>query len=949
MFKQTTLASTIFMALFSPSIYAADAVDANADQAQQAAETPINTDDMETIEVVGIRSSLNKAVNIKRQSVQVVDAIVAEDIGKFPDNNVVEALQRVTGVQVTDRASGEVGGVSIRGLTDVTTTVNGREMFTAAGRTLAVRDIPAALLESVEVFKTRDASQLASGIAGQLNVRTQRPFNFEGGKFMVNARGVYQDQAEKTDPIVSALASNRWDTSIGEIGALLNLSYARTNYRDESAVPGGFVPYKTDENGNLVRLRTRDGWQRPIALEHGMDRTPGATMTNVNTGEVAEYSLSRDAVNQSDVTGKRERPAVNLSLQFAPNDSSEYTFEAFYNGYRNSQSNHMMFSYADSSRLNTAIHPEYFEGTNVVKSRAWGDSGAFTSGDYSESQTDSYMYSLGGKWDLSADTTLKSEVVYQSSKYKTDFVAMQASSRMPYVFADFNTGNGVMSWTPYESENGPVLDLTNPDLWTTSNMYDSGSKNSGDAFTFTTDLDFYVDWSIFTKAKAGIRYDKRTAESYSRGLDKNNYHVSLADLDPSMTEVNSDFFTGTSDVPRTWMTIDGKGLWNNLDEYRDLNGFYQKYRDRRLMDMNRTFDIDQTSWAAYIASDFETELFGKRLDGDIGVRYSYASADMHFWQWDDVPNPDDANDPFQTESTSTGTNSSAKFLPNLTLRYHLTDDVLMRFAYTETLRRPEFSQLNPFLSKRKDTTDKGYGTASGGNPDLKPVESKNYDFSLEYYFGAGSSVYGTYFYRDIQGFIFDSASKTMMTDDDDPNGELKNYVVNHPDNTSNGVLKGVELGAVYFPENVPNWLDGFGIQASGTFLDSNQDIPVFDDEGGLVRYDHRNVFGVSDTSFSGVLIYEKEDYSARLSYVWRDGFLNRYGSGTFAHPRGVYRRPEQSLDFQFSYDVTENLVVTFDATNLTNEVFRQYYEEEYLNDSAATYSRTFGLGIRYSM
>jgi TonB-dependent receptor len=178
---------------------------------------------------------------------------------------------------------------------------------------------------------------------------------------------------------------------------------------------------------------------------------------------------------------------------------------------------------------------------------------------------------------------------------------------------------------------------------------------------------------------------------------------------------------------------------------------------------------------------------------------------------------------------------------------------------------------------------------------------------------------------------------------------MEDYILSQPGNTSNGVLKGVEVGLVYFPESVPQWLDGIGLQASGTFLDSDQDIPIFSNEGELTGYTNRSVFGVSDTSYSGVLIYERENFSTRLSYVWRDSFLNRYGSGRFAHPRGVYRRPEQSLDFQVSYDVTEDLVVTFDATNLTDEVYRQYYElPTVLNDSASIYSRTFGLGFRYS-
>lgn len=233
MFKQTYLASAIILALTSQATFAANNDIAPQDQVEvesttqeetQADNPRPNEEAMEIIQIQGIRGSLNKAVELKRQNVQVVEAIIAEDIGKFPDNNVVEALQRVTGVQVTDRASGEVNTVSIRGLTDVTTTVNGRQIFTAAGREVAIADIPAALLGSVEVFKTRSSSQVGSGIAGQIDIRTHRPFDFSDSKVSVAAKGIYSDQPDKVDPALSALVSDRWDTAIGDVGALLNVS-----------------------------------------------------------------------------------------------------------------------------------------------------------------------------------------------------------------------------------------------------------------------------------------------------------------------------------------------------------------------------------------------------------------------------------------------------------------------------------------------------------------------------------------------------------------------------------------------------------------------------------------------------------------------------------------------------------------------------------------------------
>lgn len=934
MFKQTYLASAVLLALSSPAVFAAEN---DATQGQQAA------DDMEVIEVVGIRSSLNKAVNLKRQNVQVVDAIVAEDIGKFPDNNVVEALQRVTGVQVTDRASGEVNTVTIRGLTDVTTTVNGRQIFTAAGRQVAVADIPASLLESVEVFKTRSASQLESGIAGQIDIRTHRPFNFEGGKVSVAARGVYQDQADKTDPSISALLSNRWDTSIGEVGALINLSYTRTNFRDQNVTPGAVVPFVAEAGYGFGTQYERmfSGW--PQGLENGLPNQAGSTLDLTDgDGNVYQagvpYILSRDAIFQNDLRGERERPAFNVSLQWAPNDWSEYLFEAFYNGYRNETFNSMLFSYVDWwGDVDYNAPMEFYEGTNVVKSRIVGSPALWSSGDFTKASTDSYVFALGGKWDISPELQLKSELVYQTSKYKTEFVAMRADAiGVSNVKVDFNDHDGLPLWQFVEDDYSTQVDL-NAVGWNYGTMYDNAGEDRGDSIQFTLDADYYLDLGIFTKAKFGLRYENRSADTKSRGAD-----AALATptaMDDDIRYYNPSFFDGEADVPQTWTVANGHYLHANRDYYRELYGISTDAAFK--LDMRKTFDITEKSYALYAQSDYETELFGKRVDGQIGLRYSHAATDFDFWTYNGATLGD-----VDTDSDS---NSSSKFLPNFVGRLWLTDDLVARFAYTETLRRPEFGQLNPYTTWTKDLTGNQRGTAGSGNPNLKPVESKNYDVSLEYYFGKGSSVYGTWFRRDIEGLVYDSLS--LVTHQQPGETETYEYVLSQPGNASNGTLEGYEVGAIYFPEGLPSLLDGLGAQISGTFLDSSQDIPQYNSEtGDLTGFVTRDMFGVSDSSYSAVLIYDKEIFSARLSYVWRDDWLNNYEAALFANPRGVYRTPEKSLDFQFSYNVTEDLVVTFDATNLTGEIYHSYYQDEDIyNFGNSLYSRTFALGIRYSM
>lgn len=934
MLKRTHIASAILMAISTQFAYA---------QQEQTQAQKVDADAIEVIEVSGIRGSLNKGLNIKRQSLQVVDAIVAEDIGKFPDNNVVEALQRVTGIQVTDRGAGEVNTVSIRGLTDVTTTVNGRQVFTASGRNVALADIPAALLESVDVFKTRSASQVGSGIAGQIDIKTQRPFNFDGSKVVVSARGVYQDQVEDVDPILSALASNRWESSMGEFGALINLSYAETNYRDQNMAAGAMVPFMTLNPATgfapFERIQVKDGRvsENPIwqpGLENGLPYQSGSTL-DVN-GVPTEYYLSRDAVFSNDLTGKRERPAANLSLQWRPNSDSQYTFEAFYNGFRNESFNSLSFTFVDFwGQADTMAPPVTFDGTNVIKERYVDVPYGFNSGDLTVSQTDSYVFALGGEWTINDNFNLSSEVYYQNSKFETEFLAMR-SERVAYgLNVDFNDKDGMpgLEYLDNPATSVNEADLTDTSQWNVAQLYDNGGNRKGDSLTFTLDGELFVNTYGFDEVNFGIKYDSKGASEASREsrFDVDILGQSFSSLDESLASVNEDFFDSKANWPSSWVAPSGHYIHANRGYFRELYGI----KPESLL-LEKTFDVEEKSYAAYIQGNFSSTLFGREIDGQVGLRYENAKVDMTFFDIDQNPT-----------AVSSAENSSSAWLPSFVVRYHLSEDLLARAAYTQTIRRPEFSQLNSFIYYTEDVTDIGYGTANGGNPSIEPVESKNYDLTLEWYFAEASSLYGTLFKRDIEGFVYGS-NRIIQYQGPDAT-EPEDYILTQPDNSSNGTLNGLELGLVYFPDNLPDWLMGAGVQASATLLDSKQDLPKYNDVGELVGTDSRDMFGVSELSYSTVLIYEREDFDIRLAYLWRDDFLNSYEAAQFANPLGIYRSPEKSLDFQISYDVTEDLMVTFDGTNLTQETYQSYYEYPTThNSNNALYSRTFALGVRYS-
>lgn len=926
MFQRSALSSAITLAI---------ALTSHAVYAQTAEESTLEKQDVEEVIVTGIRGSLTKALDIKRDEVQIVDAIVAEDIGKFPDNNVVEALQRVTGVQVTGRGGGEVDGVTIRGLGDVSTTVNGRQIFTSTGRSVALADIPASLLNRVDVFKTRAADQIEGGIAGAIDIKTNRPFNFDDQKVVLAARGIYGSTDEKTDPNLSMLASDRWDTSAGEFGALINLSYAESNYRDENIWIGSLDPYNTN---TLGVIRSTEGGFSTGTL-NGLSSAPGSTL---DVGGVpTEYYLLRDAMGFTDFTGTRERPAANVSFQWAPNESSEYLFETFYNGYRNQSFNSLAFI-----NTNGASHfrnPELYEGTNVIKTNYVNNANMFTSGDGSTGKTDSWVYALGGKWDIGDNLKLESEVVHQTSDFTGRFFAMRTDSVKDRLVVDFNhNGSGIPLVAFLDDETTANInegDLTNAADWTMGTVYDNGGKDHGEATTWSLDGDYEADWGIVNKLSFGLRWDDRGADSKFQDQSGNckgtTVVCSLSSYDGLVNISKSGFFEGEAYVPDQWLAADGNYMLANSDTIRSAYGLQAGGSDYL---PNRAFEINEETSSAYLQVDYATEVVGRTLDGQIGVRLVKVDTEMHFME--------DADGDGENWMPIEANESETRALTSFAIRYSLTDDLLTRFTYGETIRRPGYGDLNPATSYFPTTTGLEYGTASGGNPKLKPAESTNYDWSLEYYFAESSSIYGVLFRRDVTGFVTSSVTNIEITSNPNPD-LIGKYRLTQPANTANGKLEGVEVGLVYFPDEVPDWLQGFGVQASYTWLDGETYDPVFED-GELVERITNPMFGVSDSSYSVVLAYEKEKFDARLSYVWRDDFK----TGTnlcCSMPNGVWSDAEASMDLQLSYNVTDNMVVTFDATNLTNEIYKGYYTDDYLyNNGASIFARTYAVGMRYS-
>jgi TonB-dependent receptor len=907
--------------------------------AQDAAPAPA-PDDETVVVVKGVRASIQKSLAIKRRSVQVVDSVVAEDIGKLPDNNVVEALQRVTGIQVQNRGSGEASGLFIRGMPDITTTWNGRSIFTASGRQLELQDIPSNLISRIDVYKTRAADQFEAGLGGQVDVFTRRPFDFKGSEFSIAARALYLQPAEKLNPNVSALFSNRWSTSHGDFGALLNVSYNRVQYRDENVTAGAMVPYMTDQpaagwapyekiNGTDGRAPGQDLWQP--GAERGLPQTAGSTL--LINGVDVPYVLTRDAIIATDLLGDRQRPAANIALQWKPNADAEYTFEYAYEGYRNTITQRMLFTFVDwwgALGADPASTVQLYPGTNIVKSRTVNFPFSFTSGENTTQSTDTHVFALAGKWNLNDKLRVNADLSHVDSTFNTQFIALRATHVFDTVAVDFNDKDGVPSL-----QYGNNADAANPDLWNSDYFYDNANRNKGNSTALTANGIYEANKGMLEKITFGFHYDEHSATEARWFQDGCLCGPALSTYDPDFVKFNNSFFKGEGNLPSSWVVANGAYLKDHADEIRRLVQIREPFRNIQTsenLNFATTFEITEKTSAAYVMADFINKVFDRPLMTQVGVRYTDVQTDMVF-------------------GADGAKASVSKFLPSVTVRYDVADEMRLRFNYGETLRRPNFGDLNPTRNLGDDLTNTGYGTGSTGNPNLKPTYSKNVDLGFEWYFAPDSIFNATLFRREIEGLVVPLLNRITDTDPRYPNTDT--FIVTSPVNASAGVLQGAEIAATYFPKNLPGFLDGLGIQGSVTILDSSQNIPITDLQGVIVDQAETEFFGVSKTSYNVTAIYDKGPYNARLSYVWRDDWLRGNEARLFANPIGIWQRAEGFVDFQMGYDINDRMSVSFDATNILKQKSQAYYKFEEVGNKDTTnftnflISRSFAIGLRW--
>ncbi len=457
------------------------------------------------------------------------------------------------------------------------------------------------------------------------------------------------------------------------------------------------------------------------------------------------YLLARDALFASDFEAERKRPAANLALQWAPNDTSEYTFEAFYQGYREEMFNNLHFTFADwwgTLGPNPASTITLYPGTNLIKTRVVGAPFGFNSGDSTKADTDTYVYALNGKWQISDAFSLEADLSVQKSEFNTNFIAVRTERVPGSITLDFNTGNGIPSW--HFNNDAEMLDASR---WNMGQLFQNAGKDNGDAKTLSLDGDYkFADGGIFKKLSFGVRYDDRGAIHYQPAPTASPFlpaPATLAQMPEGMLWHNKNFFDGGDYIPGSWLVANGYWIQDHAAEVR---GMYNMPVDGPAL--LRSYDVTEKTSSVYVQADFD---IGEKLHGNAGVRYVQVDTPLVF------------NDLVTGGAPIHRKNSVDDLMPSVTLRYDITDDLRVRANYGETLRRPNFGDLNPNYSLTEDLTNVGYGTGTSGNPDLTSSKGKNYDLTLEWYFAEDSAIYATWFKRKIEGLVVPIRQEVIIT------------------------------------------------------------------------------------------------------------------------------------------------------------------------------------------
>ena len=898
--------------------------------ARQPADPPATRKDkdqsaavLQEVVVSGQRAAIMTAQRIKQLSLQVVDSVVAADIGKLPDRSVNEVLQRIPGIAIDhtyrDIASHvdpehfqvEGAGVTIRGLTYVNSEINGGDAFTANGsRSLNFDDVPPELLAGVDVYKNPGAEQIEGGIGGVVNLRTAKPFDFSGSRISGTVQGGWGDLSRgPVQPTGSLLMSDRWHTGIGDVGVLVDLAYSKGRDRTDGVELYPFFP----------RTSTQ-----PVPTNETQWVPAGQT------------EWIPEGVSWRTLRYQRTRKGAYAALQWRPTDNVETSLTYFGSFYKFHWDENAIFQSFNPYNIEPAA------GTNF----AFNPAGVFTSGTFTDpadngvpynddtrsadknDATDDFRWNL--LWDVTDKLTLTTDAQYVRSYTTGDDFTAATGINIPWQTINLNTS--------VPSVTVPQAYMQNPSNYYWAFTMDGLSRGQGREWAWNEDAEYSVGNGFFRKIHAGVRaVDRSLLTDVSEPGSGYNWQAvsqtwqlgwdipTLAYLNqfpsPYMTYGFPNFYNGGVPAPSpvvfpaTSITTGWPGTFATLQSYQtilcqQLNpkcnyswtpaSLYPKAGATPTGGVNTQAEH---TYAGYFTLAFGTELGEVPVDGEIGARVvrTVDTADgnlvMSAFQIPTVA----PSGHLLSEYVAfpgfvlpiTARNNYTDVLPSLNTVFHWRKDLQSHFSVSEGMSRPTFAQLQAFTTLGASISN-GVETLTGtgnGNPNLKPTKATQFDGTLEWYFEPTASLTLDFFYKHLTDVV---VNQVLTVSSQDTAGNPYNFTVTGPVNGAKGEIKGLEFAYQQYYDFLPGFLRGFGSQFNFTYVDSSQTLthPVTgaycDSTSGGADNINLNINGcdtdgrsfgnlpllnLSKYLFNAALLYDRGPVSARLAYSWRSKYL----------------------------------------------------------------------------
>lgn len=953
--KKSLKLSKLALATTSAIIASFPAVSATAEQ-ESSQNTP------EIIEVKGIRTSVIAGLDLKRNSTSIVDAVSAEDMGKFPDANLAEALQRIPDIAI-DRDGGEGRKVTIRGLGPEFNSVllNGRKLASSeATRAFSFDTIASELVSEMVVYKTQSASITEGGIGGTIDVRTAKPLNYDGLTINGSLQGSYEENSEKTNPQGSLLISN---TFLDEkLGVLFGATYQKRSNRTYST--------------NTDSIRTEGVF------------TNQPTWAYTSMGYDPAYRPIE--LNRNVVDDERERLGLNSVLQFRPNDKLDITVDFLYSKFdvttdEYSKSNWFWDVLAPAEiepRSNTTLD-ENGVFTNLTHSlRGPNGSGATA---YNQQKryrtTDTKMAGINIDYQINDDLNLVVDAAWSTA---TDDNKGRNRLRSTEVFADNATYGDTFDVDLSQSvpyvDNIEFFSAHNPTMaqdLLLRRHYNYGEDIEAENRQFKADLEIGSFQDLVITTGFSYEFAKKSFDDYrTNNAIQTLYHSNDGSFpEGEYDKVLSKILKVDSTKLGQPSSIDNDILVFDMDAFDALinnpeyalaavggdtsNSSYQAFiANNNSYDASRTgnsFEVEEQVTSLYLEGEYMFMLSDMEATVIGGVRYTKTDLDSVGYSQvlsdlTPIPCPGvegrtcleptyaDANGPDGLTKQKLS-NSYSDILPSLTLNLNLTEDLILRLSSSKSLTRPFLEDMAPKF--RVGTLSEDSRTAQTNNEKLAPYTSFNLDSSLEWYFSEGNMLSFSLFRKNISDFII-KETVAGVTVDSIANEEYQDFTVVRPTNGRNDVeITGATI-------NLTQTFDsGFGYQFNYTKIDT-------DTEFNADTYDSTKaaVPGLGD-SLNLVGFYESGPFSARIAYNKRDSFLrtSQYSSGfgwgeAFEEP--AFADDYDQVDARISYDLSDSTTVFLEGVNLTGSTLSQHGRYDNIFISYENFGKRYVLGISSS-